>query len=622
MSGEQLQAPVVLIVFQRLDTTAQLLARIREARPRVLLAVIAMLSVSGLTALLAFLVKPFLDDIFFAKNLRMLYVLAPLVIILYVAQGLLSFLHQYQMNYAGLHAVSRIREDLFNHLQHQPLAFFDQEATGVLMGRVLYDVMVLQESIARVVTSLLGDSFTLVALMVVIFYRQWQLALMAMAFVPLVAFFTLRYGRRLRTLSGEGQRTMSQLGTLLYENFTGQRIVKAFVREDFEQDRFFQASQEYMRLRLKLLVIRGMSSPMAQALGALGMAGVIIYGGCRVIQGACSPGTFFSFLTALLLLYGPIKGISNAQNAIQEGLAAAQRVFYFLDINPEVMEPSAGRILPPFSRDIVYQGVSFRYGETMVLDNINLVINKGELVALVGPSGAGKTTLLNLLPRFYEVTRGAILVDGQDITEVTPASLRSQIGLVTQQTILCHDTVRFNVAYGRLGASEEEIIAALQTAHAYDFVCALPQGLDTVIGDQGVRLSGGERQRLAIARAILKNAPILLLDEATSSLDSESEQEVQQALDRLIQGRSEPLTPPLQHPSTSAPPATNASGRPALVSAPAKPKPWSSPKRKATTHGWRMVKLVSPRQERTISGPKKRMLKAMAALSGTTGIAA
>ncbi|MDO9533518.1 MAG: ABC transporter transmembrane domain-containing protein [Deltaproteobacteria bacterium] len=516
----------------------RLLRYVKPYWPRVVLALIAMLSVSGLTALLAFLVKPVLDDVFFAKNLRMLYVLAPLVIILYVAQGVLSFVHQYQMNYAGLHAVSRIREQLFDHLQRQPLAFFDEQATGVLMGRVLYDVMVLQESIARVVTSLLGDSFTLVALTAVIFYRQWQLALMAVAFIPLVAFFTMRYGRRLRALSGEGQKTMSRLGTLLYENFTGQRIVKAFVREDFEQDRFFQASQEYMRLRLKLLIIRGLSSPMAQALGALGLAGVIIYGGYQVIQGDFTPGTFFSFLAALLLLYGPVKGISNAQNAIQEGLAAAQRVFYFLDINPQSAEPSQARILPPLSREIVYQGVSFTYGDATVLENINLVIRKGELVALVGPSGAGKTTLLNLLPRFYEVTQGAILIDGQDITEVTPTSLRDQIGLVTQQTILFHDTVRFNVAYGRLGASEAEILEALKTAHAYDFVCALPQGLDTVIGDQGVRLSGGERQRLAIARAILKNPPILLLDEATSSLDSESEQEVQQALDRLIQGRS------------------------------------------------------------------------------------
>jgi ATP-binding cassette, subfamily B, bacterial MsbA len=516
----------------------RLLGYVRPYWPRFLLAVIAMLSVSGLTAALAYLVKPVLDEVFFAKNLRMLYFLPPLVVVLYVAQGLLSFLYQYQMNYIGLHAVSRIREELFDHLQRQPLAFFDQQATGVLMGRSLYDVMVLQESIARVVTSLLGDSFTLVALSVVIFYRQWQMALIALAFLPVLAFFTIRFGRHLRRLSGESQRTMSRLGALLYENFTGQRIVKAFVREDFELSRFVQASQNFLRLRLKLQTIKGLSAPVAQSLGAIGLAGIMIYGGYQVIQGHSTPGTFFSFLAALLLLYGPIKGLSNAQNVIQEGLAAAQRVFHYLDLNPDIKEDPQARSLSPLSRDIVYQGVSFSYEAEPVLQDINLVIKKGELVALVGPSGAGKTTLLNLLPRFYEVNRGAIRIDGEDIREVTLASLRGQIGLVTQQTILFHDTVRFNVAYGRLDAREEDIIAALQAAHAYDFTCALPQGLDTVIGDQGVRLSGGERQRLAIARAILKNPPILLLDEATSSLDSESEREVQQALDRLIQGRS------------------------------------------------------------------------------------
>jgi subfamily B ATP-binding cassette protein MsbA len=505
---------------------------------RFLVAVIAMLSVSGLTALLAYLVKPVLDDVFVAKNLRMLYFLPPLVVLLYVAQGLLTVLHQYQMNYIGLHAVSRIREELFDHLQRQPLAFFDYQATGALMGRALYDVMILQESVGRVVTSLVGDTFTVVALAAVIFYRQWQLALVALAFLPLVVYLTVVFGRRLQHLSAESQQSMAQLGALLYENFTGQRIVKAFVREDFELDRFIRASQDFVRLRLKQLTVRGLSSPVVQSLGALGLAGIIIYGGYQVIRGETTPGTFFSFLGALLLLYMPIKGLSSAQNAIQEGLAAAKRVFYFLDLDSPIQESPQARALSPLSRDIVYQGVSFSYDAVPVLEGINLEIKKGELVALVGPSGAGKTTLLNLLPRFYDVTGGAIRIDGQDIREVTLASLRAQMGLVTQQTILFHDTVRFNVRYGRLDAREEEILEALHAAHAYDFVQALPQGLDTVIGDQGVRLSGGERQRLAIARAILKNPPILLLDEATSALDSESEREVQQALDRLIQGRS------------------------------------------------------------------------------------
>jgi subfamily B ATP-binding cassette protein MsbA len=276
-----------------------------------------------------------------------------------------------------------------------------------------------------------------------------------------------------------------------------------------------------------------------ELLGSFGMAGIIFYGGYAVIQGTSTPGTFFSFLAALLMLYQPVRSLSGVQNIIQEGLAAAVRVFGLMDREPEIQDASDAVALPLIQREIAYRGVAFAYaGDRPVLQDIDLTVGRGELVALVGPSGAGKSTLLNLLPRFYEVDRGAILIDGQDIRRATLASLRGQIGVVTQQTILFNDTVRHNVAYGRLDAVEDEIMAALTAAHAHDFVMALPQGLETVIGEQGVRLSGGERQRLAIARALLKDPPILILDEATSSLDSESEREVQQALDRLITGRT------------------------------------------------------------------------------------
>jgi subfamily B ATP-binding cassette protein MsbA len=275
-----------------------------------------------------------------------------------------------------------------------------------------------------------------------------------------------------------------------------------------------------------------------ELLVAVGMAVIISYGGYHVIQGTTTPGTFFSFLAALLMLYAPIRGLGSAQNSIQEALAAAQRVFSMLDLEPAIVDRPGVPVLNPLSRDIVYRDVAFSYGEDSVLRDIDFTVSKGDVLALVGPSGAGKTTLLNLLPRFYEVTSGAILIDGVDIREVSLASLRAQIGVVTQQTILFNETVRYNVAYGRLEATEGEIIQALRAAHAYDFVMAMPQGLDTVIGEQGIRLSGGERQRLAIARALLKDPPILILDEATSSLDSESEREVQQALDRLIEGRT------------------------------------------------------------------------------------
>ena len=505
---------------------------------RFLVAALAMLLVSGITALLAYLVKPFLDDVFFKKNLRMLYVLPPLLVALYAAKGSLSFFHTYQMHYIGLRIVTRLRDQLFRHLQQQPHAFFDREATGVLMSRVVYDVLLLQDSVSRVITSFFKDSFTLIGLTAVIFYQDWQLALIALLIFPPAAYIIVRFGRRLRGLARESQKSVARLNQLLQENFTGQRIVKAFAREDFEAERFKSANEHFRRVQMKLRIMRELSSPVMELLGTVGMAVIISYGGYHVIQGTTTPGTFFSFLAALLMLYAPIRGLSSAQNSIQEALAAAQRVFSMLDLEPGIMDRAGARVLPPLSRNIVYRHVSFSYGGNTVLTDIDFTVTKGDMVALVGPSGAGKTTLLNLLPRFYEVTAGTILVDGVDLREVSLASLRAQIGVVTQQTILFNETVRYNVAYGRLDATEAEIIQAIRAAHAYDFVMALPQGLDTVIGEQGIRLSGGERQRLAIARALLKDPPILILDEATSSLDSESEREVQQALDRLIEGRT------------------------------------------------------------------------------------
>lgn len=516
----------------------RLLSYVKLYWPRFLVAAAAMLLVSGITALLAYLVKPFLDDVFFSKNLKMLYVLPPLLVALYAAKGGLSFLHTYQMHYIGLRIITRMRDQLFRHLQRQPHGFFDREATGVLMSRVVYDVLLLQDSVTKVVTSFFKDSFTMVGLTAIIFYQDWQLAFLAILIFPPAAYLIMRFGQRLRHLAKENQKSVARLNLLLQENFTGQRIVKAFAREDFEAERFAGANEHFRRVQMKLRVIRGLSAPVMEFLAALGMAVIISYGGYHVIQGTTTPGTFFSFLAALLMLYAPIKGLSQAQNAVQEGLAAAQRVFSVLDLEPSVLDRPDARTLRPLSRDIVYHQVSFSYGDEPVLQDIDFTVKKGEILALVGPSGAGKTTLLSLLPRFYDVTSGAIRLDGVDIREVSLASLRAQIGVVTQQTILFNETVRYNVAYGRLEAAEADILQALKAAHAYDFVRALPQGLDTVIGEQGVRLSGGERQRLAIARALLKDPPILLLDEATSSLDSESEREVQQALDRLIEGRT------------------------------------------------------------------------------------
>jgi subfamily B ATP-binding cassette protein MsbA len=507
-------------------------------RLRFVLATIAMLTVSGTTALLAFMVKPVLDDVFFAKRTEMLYLLPLLVIILYFIKGAMTYTHQYQMSYIGNGTINRLRDELFSHIQRQSLSFFDHQPSGELISRIAYDVNLLQESVTRVVTGFFKDAFTAAGLTFIIFYREWRLALFALVAFPLAVLVIVRVGKRLRGISARSQEAMARLYTILQESILGQRIVKAFTREDYESERFARQNLEYFRIRVKQTATRELTPPIMELLGALGMAGIIFYGGYNVIKGTSTPGTFFSFLAALLMLYQPVKGLSGVHNTIQEGLAAAQRVFGMLDLEPTIQDRPGALALPIISRDIVYRGVSFTYDDRPVLQEIDLTVGRGEVVALVGPSGAGKTTLLNLLPRFYEVTQGAIMIDGHDLREVTLASLRAQMGLVTQQTILFNDTVRYNVAYGRIEAAEEEIIAALKDAYAYDFVKQLPKGLDTMIGEQGVRLSGGERQRLAIARALLKDPPILILDEATSSLDSEAEREVQQALDRLIKGRT------------------------------------------------------------------------------------
>jgi len=517
----------------------RLLTYLKPHKLRMTAAVLAMLGVSGLTAMLAYLVKPVLDDVFFGQKEQMLYLLPPLIVFLYAIKGVMSYTHNYQMSYIGNATVTTLRDQLFSSIQRQPLTFFDGEATGVLMSRLTYDVNLLQDAVTRVVTSFFKDSFTVIGLTAVIFYREWRLALLAMAVFPLAVFLILWLGKRTRRVSQATQVSNAHLYTVLQESLIGQRIVKAFARENYEEQRFKTANWGYFRTRMQLNSVRELSPPIMEFLGSLGMAGIIFYGGYAVIQGTSTPGTFFSFLAALLMLYQPIKSLSAVQNIVQEGLAAATRVFGLMDRDPEIKDRLGAVPLPPLQKDIVYQKVAFAYenGRT-VLQDIDLAVSRGEIVALVGPSGAGKSTLLNLLPRFYEVSEGALTIDGVDIRDVTLNSLRAQIGVVTQQTILFNDTVRHNVLYGNLSASEADIIAALQAAHAYNFVAALPEGLDTLIGEQGVRLSGGERQRLAIARALLKDPPILILDEATSSLDSESEREVQQALDSLIVGRT------------------------------------------------------------------------------------
>jgi subfamily B ATP-binding cassette protein MsbA len=499
---------------------------------------ICMAFVSLLTAGQAYLVQPALDDVFMKKDEKMLFLLPIAIIFLFLVKGGFNYGQAYLMNFIGLRIIADMRERLYNHLQNLPLSFFTKTSTGVIISRITNDVNLIQASVSNAITGLLKDVFTIIGLIGVIFYRNWKLAVIAFLILPLAVIPIKEFGKRLRKLSRKSQQRMGSITTFLHETITGNRIVKAFNMEEYEKRRFSVENDKFFRTILKRVRIRALSHPLMEVIGGVGVAAIVWVGGYSVIRGELTPGAFFSFMAALLLLYNPIRDLNKVNLEIQDGMAAAIRVFELLDTVSEISDDTEAIPLPPISEGILFQKVNFKYDGEPVLKEISLSVKTGEVIALVGMSGAGKTSLVNLLPRFYDVETGEILIDGHDIRKVTMKSLRNQIGLVTQQTILFNDTVRNNIAYGSLERSVQEIEEAARAANAHDFIVRLSEGYDTIIGEQGVKLSGGERQRISIARALLKNAPILILDEATSSLDSDSETEVQKALDRLMKGRT------------------------------------------------------------------------------------
>jgi subfamily B ATP-binding cassette protein MsbA len=524
-------------------------------------AMVCMVFVSFLTAALAFLVKPALDGVFLKteqvpqwvksiiiqlhldslllkKDMEMLLILPIAIILLFLFKGIFEYGQAYLMNYVGLRIVADIREKLYNHLQTLSLSFFTKTPTGILISRITNDVNLIQGSVSNAITGLLKDAFTALGLIGVVFYRDWKLGIVALLIFPLSIIPIREFGKRLRKFSRKSQQQMGSITTFLHETIAGNRIVKAFNMEEYEKRRFAEENNRFFKTVLKRVKIRALSHPLMELLGGIAVAIIIWVGGYRVIRGELTPGAFFSFMTALFMLYAPIRDLNKVNLEVQEGMAAAIRVFELLDTLPEIKDEEGAISLPSISKGVDFQGVTFKYGEEAVLKDISLHVKVGEVIALVGMSGAGKTSLVNLLPRFYDVEIGQIRIDGYDTRKVTLNSLRNQIALVTQQTILFNDTVRNNIAYGSLNCSDQEIIEAAKAAHAHDFIQKFPQGYETIIGEQGVKLSGGERQRLSIARALLKNAPILILDEATSSLDSDSETEVQNALERLMKGRT------------------------------------------------------------------------------------
>lgn len=505
---------------------------------RLVLAMLCMVGVAAATAATAYLIKPVMDDIFINKDARMLKIMPLAVLFIYLVKCLCAWGQGYLMNVIGSSIVVELRQQLYNHLHDLSLSFFDRTSTGLLMSRVTNDVGQIQATTRDAITGILKDLISIIGLLGVVFYRDWQLAILAIVVFPLAILPLVKFGKKLRVIGRKSLESMGDISVILHETISGNRIVKAFGMEEYEKRRFQRENERFFRYAVKSAYVGSLTPPLMEFFGGLGIVATIAYGGYSVIQGNSTPGNFFSFMAAVIMLYEPAKRLSGMNNVIQQGIAAAQRVYEILDTRPEILDRPNAKELAPISVGIEFRDVSFSYGDQQVLKHINLTVSAGEIVALVGVSGAGKTTLVNLIPRFYEVTDGAVLIDGVDIRDVTTASLRSQIGIVTQQTILFNDTIRNNIAYGDIRKGEEAVMEAARAANAFDFISKLPQGFDTLTGEQGVRLSGGERQRICIARALLKDAPILILDEATSSLDSESEQEVQKALENLMAGRT------------------------------------------------------------------------------------
>jgi ATP-binding cassette, subfamily B, bacterial MsbA len=516
----------------------RLLLMAKQYYVRFIFAAICMVIAGGLQSALPLIAKPAIDKIFVSKDVSALTWIPFAIVGIFLFKGLCNYGQVILMSSIGLRIVADLRNKLYECIQRQSLSFFTENATGILMSRITNDVLSVQSAASEAVTALVKDSFTLVCLVGVIFYTDWKLALIAVIVFPLTVYPISWFGKKMRKVTTSTQVTMGTLNSLLQETISGTRIVKAFCMEKYESERFSAENERLFRLNMKTVTINAVSSPLMDFLGGLGIAAVIFYGGYNVVQGTSTPGTFFSFIAALLMLYEPVKRLTNINNTINQGIAGADRIFGIIDRVPDIKDqPGAGE-LPPIKNGIDLQDVTFRYEETPVLKNINLSIKAGEVVAFVGMSGGGKTSLVNLIPRFYDVSEGRVLIDGHDIRDVTLQSLRGQIAIVTQQTILFNDTVRNNIAYGDIQRTEEEIFNAARAANAHDFIMQLPKGYDSNIGELGTKLSGGEKQRISIARALLKDAPILILDEATSSLDTEAEIEVQDALDNLMKGRT------------------------------------------------------------------------------------
>jgi len=541
-----------------METLARISRYFRPYLPAVVLSLTLSILVSFTEAGMAVFVKPIFDEVFFGKNRAFLKWIPIALLTLVILKGTLGYLQNYLMSRVCMRVVVKLRSELYEHYLRLSMSQFDHTPTGYLMSRITADVGGLQQTVP-IIISLVRQAFTLMALASVALYRDWQLTLLGLSVVPFTGIPIYFIGETLKRNQRRTLSSMGNLNTIAYEAFSGIRIIKVFGAELREAERFRRENDNLLKIVIKNTLVGLSASPLTEVITALGVSAVFLIGGLHAIKGEVTPGEFFSFVAAVLLMYRPVRRISEINKTLQNLVASGERMFQLLDEVPDVVDRPGATELKTLEEEITFDHVWFRYpppqrralGEDgmevvqtgvkqdWVIKDVSFKIRKGETVALVGSSGAGKTTLASFLPRFYDITQGALSIDGTDIRDVTMESLRSQIALVTQETYLFNETVGNNIAYGlKRQVSQAEIENAARAANAHDFITELPDGYNSIIGERGVKLSGGQRQRLAIARALLRNAPILILDEATSSLDTESEQEVQKALDLLMHDRT------------------------------------------------------------------------------------
>ncbi len=511
----------------------------RPYRGRFAAALVAMLVYAAATAAVAKLIQPVIDDVLPKGEQLQFWCIAVLVV--YAVKGIGGYISTYVMTDIGQRVVRDLRDRLFRHIVDQSAAFFSRNTTGRLMSRITNDVNQVQQAVSETIGDLMREGLSVVGIVAYMFYVDARLALVVVTGAPIVVYPLVKFGKRIRSTTRKSQEELEHLSHVTAEAFTGHRIVKAFGAEGHEEQRFRRASDRLYRTNLKVTRALAILPPLMELLGGVAIVALVWYGSYQItVERTLTQGEFTSFLAAAFMMYAPVKKLSRVNASLQQAMAASERIFEILDTHSEVKERPGALPLPRLRQGIEFRNVTFTYEDAgkSILRDVSFPVSAGQAVAIVGLSGAGKTTLVNLVPRFYDVTSGSILIDGTDVRDVTLASLRAQVGIVTQETVLFDETIASNIAYGSAAASREDIEAAARAAHAHDFIAALPLKYETLIGERGQKLSGGQRQRLAIARALLKNSPILILDEATSSLDAESELLVQEALQNLMRNRT------------------------------------------------------------------------------------